>query len=253
MLVLLSSARTMEFNRKVPSVPTTESEYIQEAEFLVQKMKKLSVVEIEKKLHVSEKIAAKTVEQYQHFDDKTAPVRQAIFAYYGSVFRHLDPDSMSEKTLLYMQDHLRIASTLFGIVRPLDAVKAYRMTFKMTLEGIDAKNIQDYWKSRLTDNLIRDIKKESGILINLASLDIQGILDMNKIQDSVRVITPDFKEYKNGKFETIRTYAKIARGAMSRMIMEQQIDDPILLKRFNDEGFAFDESQSDSNNYVYIR
>lgn len=253
MLILLSSARTMDFNREIPFIPMTQSLYQHEAEFLAKKMKDLSIDEIQKKLHVSEAIAQKTVYQYQHFMDKDIPVRQAIFAYHGSVFKKMNPDTLSQENLLYMQDHLRIASTLFGMVRPFDGVKAYRMTFNLTLANIGATNIQNYWKPRLTAQLIQDIKQAGGILVNLASLDIQNILDMPYIASSVRVVTPDFKEFKNGKYETIRTYAKIARGLMSRMIIEEQIEDPTLLKKFTLEGFCYNESLSDTGNYVYIR
>ncbi|MGL5681766.1 MAG: YaaA family protein [Marinifilaceae bacterium] len=253
MIVLLSSARTMNFDRPVPVQMTTEPKYIKDAIYLADKAKLMTYKDFEAQFKVSAAIAQRTVQQYQHFDDASTPQRGAVFAYYGSVFKAIDPYSMNADDVAFMQKHLRIASTLYGVVRPLDAIKPYRMMLKSKIFGIEAKNVHDYWYARLSQNFIDDIKQDDGILINLASLDIQTLLNMELIKTAANVITPDFKDFKNGKYETIRTYAKIARGLMTRDIMINKWENPDHLKQFNGMGYKFSEEMSRPHEYVYIR
>ena len=252
MLIILSPAKTMNMKKTDISVPESKPKYIKEAEFLAEKMQYYSVQELEKLLKVSEKLAEENHTRYEVFDSPHNPEKQAILAYDGSVFREIKASSFSEDDFHYTQDRLRIVSTMYGLVRPLDMIKAYRLAYSLKLKGMEG-NLYDYWLPKLTEPLIADIKKTGGILVNLASLDVLGALKMDEIRKAVRVITPEFQEYRNGKYETIRTYAKQARGAMTRHILLNRIEEPEKLRTFVWNDFRWNKDISDEEKYVFTR
>lgn len=252
MLIILSPAKTMDMRETHIAVPESRAEYVKDAEFLAEKMQYYSVQELEKLLKVSEKLAEENHMRYEVFDSPHNPEKQAILAYNGSVFKEIKAVSFSEDDFHYAQNHLRIISTMYGLVRPLDLIKAYRLAYSLKLKGMTG-NLYDYWLPKLTDPLITDVKKAGGILINLASLDVLGALKMDEIRKSVRVITPEFQEYRNGKYETIRTYAKQARGAMTRHILLNRIENPEKLRTFEWNDFRWNKKISDEEKYIFTR
>lgn len=252
MLIILSPAKTMNMSRTGHMPQGTSSLFDTDALFLAEKMKRYSVGELSKILKISKSLAEVNYMRYQHFTDVDAPSKAALFAYDGSVFKAIAPDDFTESDLAYAQNRLRIISTLYGLVRPLDLIKAYRIAFNLKLDGVSG-NLYDYWHSKLTKPLIADVEKVGGVLVNLASLDIQASLDMEKIKKELTVITPEFKEIKHGKYEVIRTYAKIARGAMTRFIIKERVETVEGLKRFEWKGYKFNASLSDEVNYIYTR
>lgn len=252
MLIILSPAKTMDMRGMDIVVPESRPEYVKDAEFLAEKMQYYSVQELEKLLKVSEKLAEENHMRYEVFDSPHNPEKQAILAYNGSVFKEIKAVSFSEDDFRYAQNHLRIISTMYGLVRPLDLIKAYRLAYSLKLKGITG-NLYDYWLPKLTDPLITDVKKAGGILINLASLDVLGALKMDEIRKSVRVITPEFQEYRNGKYETIRTYAKQARGAMTRHILLNRIETPEKLRTFEWNDFRWNKKISNEEKYIFTR
>ena len=141
---------------------------------------------------------------------------------------------------------------MYGLVRPLDMIRAYRLAYSLKLKGMEG-NLYDYWLPKLTEPLIADIKKAGGILVNLASLDVLGALKMDKIRKAVRVITPEFQEYRNGKYETIRTYAKQARGAMTHHILLNRIEEPERLRTFEWNDFRWNKDISNEEKYIFTR
>jgi UPF0246 protein BF3795 len=180
-------------------------------------------------------------------------MKQALFAYNGSVFKTMQTDTIPVADLGYIQDHLRIVSVLYGLLRPLDLIKAYRLAYTLKLKGLNLKNLYEYWLPKLTAPLIGDVKRSGGILINLASLDVWGAFDEKELRAQVRVITPEFQEWRNGKYETIRTYAKQARGAMTRYILLHRLETPEEIIRFEWEGFQFNKEISDTERYIFTR
>ena len=223
-----------------------------EAEFLASEMKKYSVTELEKLLKVSDKLAETNYERYQRFDYPDTPRKPALLAYNGSVFKALGGDTFSPGDFAYAQEHIRIISTLYGLVRPLDLIKAYRIAFYLKL-GNSKDDLYQYWLPLLTQPLIKDIRNAGGILVNLASLDVLGALQMDAIAREARIITPEFKELRKGKYETVRTYAKIARGKMCGEIIRHRIETPEALKQFEWEDFAFNPEISDDKNFIFTR
>lgn len=252
MLIILSPAKTMNMKKTDISVPESKPKYVKEAEFLAEKMQYYSVQELEKLLKVSEKLAEENHTRYEVFDSPHNPEKQAILAYDGSVFREIKASSFSEDDFHYAQDRLRIVSTMYGLVRPLDMIRAYRLAYSLKLKDMEG-NLYDYWLPKLTEPLIADIQKAGGILVNLASLDVLGALKMDEIRKAVRVITPEFQEYRNGKYETIRTYAKQARGAMTRHILLNRIEEPEKLRTFVWNNFRWNKDISNEEKYIFTR
>lgn len=252
MLVILSPAKTMDMS-PVSGIPAgTPSRFDNEAELIASKMKRYSSGQLEKLLGISTKLAETNYQRYQQFDDPATPSKQAILAYNGSVFKEMSPSTFSADDFAYAQQHLRIVSTLYGVTRPLDLIKAYRIAFPLKLDGMDG-TLYDFWKDKLTRQIIIDAEQEGGIMINLASLDIADALDMDLIGQRVKIIMPEFKEYRDGKYQVIRTYAKLARGAMAREIVTRKVEKPEDLKKFTELGFCFKPELSDENHYIYTR
>lgn len=253
MLIILSPAKTMDMSLIGAMPDGTQPIYDAEAEYLASEMRKFTASELEKLLKVSNKLAWFNYERYQLFDIQTTPRKPALLAYAGSVFKAINAKEFSKDDFAYAQNRIRIISTLYGLVRPLDLIKAYRIAFYLKLGGGETGNLYDYWLPKLTEPLLADIRKAGGILINLASLDVLGALQIDLLQKEITVITPEFKELRKGKYETVRTYAKIARGEMSRYIIENRIEQPDKLMHFSWNGFVFREDLSDTKNYIFVR
>lgn len=253
MLIILSPAKTMDMAALTTRLPGTKPIYRAEAEELASRMRDYSVSGLEKLLKISGKLAEINYQRYQQFDQPGTPEKQAIFAYDGSVFKEVEPGTFSAADLEYAQGHLRIISTLYGLVKPLDLIKAYRIAFSLKLKGLKEKDLYEYWLPKLTTPLSEDARKSGGIIINLASLDVLGSLQMNELARSVRIITPEFQECRNGKYQTVRTYAKMARGAMTRHIIRNRIESPEKLKKFEYKGFIYNTGLSDEDHYIFTR
>lgn len=252
MLIILSPAKTMDMSPVPAGLPVTEPEFRNDAELLAAKMRRYTQEEIAVLLKISPKLARENYMRYQQFDAPDNPIKQALFAYNGSVFKHIQAGAFSVDDLEYAQNHLRIVSTLYGLLRPLDRIKAYRMTYDVKLQGM-TRDLYAYWRPVLTDPLIAAVNSAGGLLVNLASLDVLGAFDMARVRQQVRVVTPEFLMRRNGRWETVRTYAKIARGEMTRFILQQRIEQPDQLKTFVWEDFCFNEALSDEVRYVFTR
>lgn len=253
MLIILSPAKTMNMSPAQNAPAGTPAKFTNDAELIASKMSNYSREQLQLLLQISNKLTDINYERYQQFDAPDTPFKQAILAYTGNVFQHIDPATFTPEDHAYAQNHLRIISTLYGLLRPLDLIKAYRIAFKLKIKGLNVNDLYEYWLPKLTEPLIKDVKQNGGILVNLASLDILGALDMDNVQKNVRVITPEFKELRKGKYETIRTYAKMARGEMTRYILKNRIEKPELLKQFKWDGFEFRKELSDEQHYIYTK
>lgn len=238
----------------VKNIPVTTCPlYENDARQIAALVRSYSRDQLQMLLQVSNKLTDINYARFQDFEDDTIPAKPAILAYTGSVFQHIRPLTFSPDDYRYAQDHVRIMSILYGLLRPLDLIKAYRLPYKIKLKGMPEKDLYAYWKPKLTDTLIRDIQKSGNILINLASLDVQEALEMDKLEKEVKIITPEFKEFRNGKYETIRTYAKMARGEMTRYILENRIETPGHIRRFQWDGFRYVPELSDESHYIFVQ
>lgn len=240
---------TAQSKIKVPF--TTEPCFYNEAAQNVMSLSQFSSEQIGKLLKVNPKLAAENYFRYHNFfseDNKGLP---AILSYTGMVFKRLSVKDFSEEDFRYAQEHLFITSFLYGLLRPLDIIKSYRLEGDVKLPERDNKTMFDFWKPVLTDFFISEIKKKGGILINLASNEMKDLFDWKRICNEVRVITPDFHVYKNGKLSTVVIYSKMCRGEMTRFLLKNRIEDTELIKTFEWEGFCYNESESTEDNPVF--
>ena len=216
MLILLSPAKTMTGTSKIKAPQGTTPRFQQEANEIALHMTQFPIDELSRILKLS-------------------------------------PKDFTEEDFLFSQEHMRFVSGCYGLLRPLDLIKPYRMEFDVKIPELGDGNMYAFWKDRQTNILIHDVRQGDGILLNLASLDIQPSFQWKEVERSVRIITPEFKIWKNGKAETIVIYAKMCRGQMSRYLIKNRISDPEALKAFTWEGFSYKESMSEGDNWVFLQ
>ena len=253
MHILLSPAKTITGTSKIEVPSGSIPQFQQAATDIALYMAQYSVEDLKRLLKLSPKLALESYERFQHFHSTDERPLQALLAYTGVVFKHINPKDFSEEDFLFAQTHLRIVSICYGLLRPLDLIKPYRMEYDIKLPELGDGNMYNFWKGRQTQSLIKEVKADDNLLINLASMDVQPAFEWKKIEESVRIITPEFKVWKNGKAETIVIYAKMARGQMSRYIIKNKISNPEELKSFTREGFQYKETLSSENNWVFLQ
>lgn len=251
MLVLLSCAKTMSETSKVKTPLTTIPRFQKEASEIALQISQFSVEEMERLLRVNAKIAVENYRRYQAFHAEGTPELPAMLAYTGIVFKRLNPKDFSNDDFEYAQQHLRLTSFCYGLLRPLDIIRPYRLEGDVVLPELGNQTMFSYWQSRLTDAFIEDIKNAGGILCNLASDEMKSLFDWKRVEREVRVVTPEFRVWKNGKLVTIVVYTKMSRGEMTRFILKNRIENPDDLKHFSWEGFEFDEALSDDRKFVF--
>lgn len=251
MLVLLSCAKTMSSSSKITAPFTTLPRFREEAAGIALQMSQFSVDDLERLLRVNSKIAVENYKRFQEFHSDGSPELPAVYAYTGIVFKRLNPKDFSVDNLKYAQEHLRLTSFCYGLLRPLDMIHPYRLEGDVVMPELGDQTMFSYWKTRLTDVFIKDIKKSGGILCYLASDEMRGLFDWKRVEKEVRVITPEFHVWKNDKLSTIVVYTKMSRGEMARFIIKNQIENPEELKGFTWEGFEFNEKFSNEERFVF--
>ncbi len=251
MLVLLSCAKTMSELSKVGVPLKTKPRFQSEASAIALQMSQMTVGELERLLRVSPKIAVENYKRYQSFHAEGTPQLPALLAYTGIVFKRLNAKDFSSEDFEYAQQHLRLTSFCYGLLRPLDVIRPYRLEGDAVLPECGNQTLFAYWQTRLTELFIEDIKKAGGILCNLASDEMKNLFDWRRVEKEVRVITPEFRVWKHGKWTSVVVYLKMSRGEMARFILKNRIENPETLKNFSWEGFLFNESLSDEKNFVF--
>ncbi|WP_294587440.1 peroxide stress protein YaaA [uncultured Bacteroides sp.] len=251
MLTFISCAKTMTSRSSVAvpevTIPTFEADAVQNA----LEMSQYSASELEKLLRVNAKIAAENRLRYHDFCSEDNRVMPAICAYTGAVYKRILPKDFTTDDFYYAQDHLRITSFLYGLLRPLDGIKPYRLEGDVLLPEKGGISMFDYWKPILTDYFIAEIKRQGGVLVNLASGEMQNLFDWKRVEREVRVITPEFQVWKGGELKTIVIYTKMNRGEMVRFIIKNRIENPEDLESFTWEGFELDEARSTDNHLLF--
>lgn len=251
MMTFISCAKTMTERSKVKTPATSTPQYQREAIQNALDMSQFSAPELERLLRVNSKIAAQNYLRFHDFCSEANAALPALLAYTGIVYKRIHPQDFTAEDFQYAQEHLRITSFLYGLLRPLDRIKNYRMEGDVRLPERGGKSMFDYWKPILTDAFIKEIKAQGGTLINLASGEMKDLFDWKRIAREVRIITPEFQVWKNGKPTTIVVYAKMCRGEMTRFIIKNRIEKPEGLKSFHWEGFGFDAERSTDTHYLF--
>ena len=203
-------------------------------------------------MSISPELAALNVDRYQKWtpEPKREDTKQALLAFNGEVFRGLNAKEMSEEDLQFAQGHLRILSGLYGLLRPLDLIQPYRLEMGTRLKYYSYKNLYDFWGDKITKRINTDLG-DSKCVVNLASTEYFKSVKEPKLNK--KVITPIFKDFSKGEYRVLMTYAKNARGVMANYIIKNRITEPDLMKSFDANGYAYDPSQSDENNWVFTR
>jgi len=252
MKIVISPAKSLNFTSDVPTIKFTEATYLKEAEVVMKKLKKFSPKELSELMSISDKLAALNWQRNQDwqlpFDVSNA--RQAVYAFDGDVYSGLDVYSLPLDKLDVLQQKLRILSGLYGILKPLDLMQEYRLEMGTKMAVGTKSNLPNYWKDKVTNSLNNEMK-EGDFLINLASKEYFSAVDVKKIK--AQIITPEFKDYKDGKLKMISFFAKKARGLMVRYIIDKNVETIDDLKQFDYEGYRFDANLSKENQLLFTR
>lgn len=254
MIIILSPAKTLKMEKALNTNLYTEPIFIKEASTLIKELLKYSPPEMEGLMKVNYKLAQQNFMRHIRWkeDHDLSNGKQALLAYDGAVYQGISAGDLSPQQLSFANDHLRILSGLYGALRPLDLIQPYRLEMGTKLKNRRGNNLYDFWNHKLTAYLKKELQKQNdNILIDLASKEYSSVIDMKKI--NVKVITPVFKEYKNGTHKVITIYTKRARGLMSRFIIENSIILPSELKEFNEEGYSYNEYLSSGVELVFTR
>lgn len=253
MITVLSPSKRLNYNDDQVEFRNTPL-FSSKAKQLIGILKKRSKPEIMELMNINEKLADLNVGRYKSFSKEYTGdnSKAALLAFTGDVYLGLDAKSLSKDELEFAQEHLRILSGLYGILRPLDAMQAYRLEMGTELENRKGNNLYDFWGMEITKeiNKLLAVQKDP-VLVNLASKEYFSVLDRKKIKGEI--IDIHFKEYRNGTLKFLSFNAKKARGFMTRYIIKNKIDDREGLKGFNLENYYYEETLSDSHNFTFVR
>lgn len=250
MLILISPAKTLDY-----STPTykdySHPDFASEIKSLVSVMRKKSAAEIAQLMHVSDNLAELNEKRYKRFQSEFNPEnsKQALLAFKGDVYTKIDVDNFTKADFEFAQQHLRILSGLYGLLKPLDLIQPYRLEMGTRLETKRGTNLYDYWGTKIAKSV--EEASAGKPIVNLASQEYFKAVNPKVLKSPV--ITIHFKEFKNGGFQSIGFFAKQARGMMTNFVIKNKITDPEALKVFNDEGYEFSAVLSDTVNWVFNR
>jgi len=252
MKILISPAKSLDFKTKVPTDKYTQADFLTQAAQLNTVLKKQSPTDLSKLMKISDKLADLNWKRNQDwklpFTNKNA--RQAIYAFKGTVYEGLDAYSIPLDKIDQLQAKLHILSGQYGLLKPLDLIQPYRLEMGTKLEVEDTKNLYQFWDTTITNAINKEFKTNS-FLVNLASNEYYKVIKPKLLNTTV--ITPVFKDLKNGKLKIIAFFAKKARGMMVRYIIDNNIEHIEDLKGFNYGDYAFDANLSTENEFVFTR
>ena len=254
MLALLSPAKTLDLSPPAKGLPVTRPAFKKDIAVLMRRCKRLEVVELRKLMKLSEQLAELNHERFQAMGPRftLGNSKAALLAFRGDVYRKLDATTLSRPDLLWAQDHLRILSGLYGLLRPLDLMQPYRLEMGTRLTTERGSNLYSFWGSRLADKLNAEHKKRPlAAVLNLASNEYIKAVPVERL--AMPMITAQFQEWRDGKLKTIAFSAKKARGLMARFMVENRIERPDKLKRFAVEGYSFQPERSSDDRFSFTR
>jgi len=254
MLTLISPAKTLDFETPAGTKKFTEPEFLSQSKQLVSVMKKKKPADLAKLMSISPKLAELNVERYQDWRPPftTANAKQALLAFKGDVYLGLEAEKYSQRDLSFAQNHLRILSGLYGVLKPLDLIQPYRLEMGTRLENKRGKDLYEFWGTRITRFLNDELcSQRSKVLINLASNEYFKSVRTDALQ--AELITPVFKDYSRGSYKILSFFAKRARGAMASYIVKNRIDKAEDIKSFDVDGYHFNESYSSDTQWVFTR
>lgn len=254
MLMVISPAKTLDYESPLATQHFTQPALLEKSQQLIQIARTLSPAQIASLMSISDKLAHLNAERFNswHPDFSLDNARQAILAFKGDVYTGLQAETFSEHDFDFAQQHLRMLSGLYGLLRPLDLMQPYRLEMGIKLANPAGQDLYSFWGDLLTEKLNEALSRQGDdVLINLASDEYFKAIKPKKLQ--ARLIKPVFLDEKNGKYKVISFYAKKARGLMSRFIIQQRLTQPEQLTRFDLEGYRFAAEESRDNELVFKR
>ncbi|MEE3999312.1 peroxide stress protein YaaA [Tenacibaculum sp. FZY0031] len=252
MKIIISPAKSLDFESKATTDVYTQPRFLEQSEKLNKKLKTLSRKKLSELMKISDELASLNYDRNQDWQPPFSlnNAKQAVFAFTGEVYRGIDANSIAEDKISVLQEKLRILSGLYGLLKPLDLIQPYRLEMGTKLKVGRRENLYKFWDTTLAESLNEELG-EGELLINLASTEYFKALPKKVLQ--VPMITPVFKDLKNGQYKTIMTFAKKARGLMVRYIIDNNVETLEELKGFDVDGYGFSEEMSTETELVFTR
>ncbi|POG05715.1 hypothetical protein BGP84_22890 [Pseudomonas putida] len=254
MLTVISPAKTLDYDTAPVTERFTLPQYLDDSQELILQLRELSPAQISELMHLSDKLAGLNAARFGSWtpDFTPANAKQALLAFKGDVYTGLDAETLGEDDFSYAQEHLRMLSGLYGLLRPLDLMQPYRLEMGTKLANARGKDLYAFWGTRISEWLNQALADQGDdLLLNLASNEYFSAVKRSALKG--RVTNVDFKDLKNGQYKIISFYAKKARGMMSRFVIQERVNDPEQLKRFDVQGYYYSAEQSKADHLVFLR
>lgn len=254
MLVVVSPAKNLDYDTPPVTDTFTQPDMLDDAQTLMEVCRTLTPADISGLMKISDKLALLNAERYATWSQPftTDNAKQAVLAFNGDVYAGLQAETFTQKDFEFAQKHMRILSGLYGLLRPLDLMQPYRLEMGTRLSNPGGKDLYSFWANRITDKVNEAMEAQGdNVLVNLASNEYFKSVKSDQLNGVV--VTPVFKDWKNGEYKIISFYAKKARGMMARFIIENQLTEVAQLREFNTDGYRFDEQSSKGNELVFNR
>jgi cytoplasmic iron level regulating protein YaaA (DUF328/UPF0246 family) len=254
MLMVISPAKTLDFETPPSTTRFTQPQYLDHSQELITQLRELTPAQIGELMHLSDKLSGLNAARFGSWNPAFTPenAKQALLAFKGDVYTGLQAETLSENELSYAQDHLRMLSGLYGLLRPLDLMQPYRLEMGTKLANSRGKDLYAFWGTRISEWLNEALAEQGDdLLLNLASTEYFSAIKRSALK--ARIIDTEFKDLKNGQYKIISFYAKKARGMMSRFVISEQINTPDALKQFDVNGYRYSSEQSTNNKLVFLR
>ena len=253
LVTIISPAKKLDYSPIEKNLDSTVPGLLAHSNELIKYLKSLNPQEVSSLMGLSDKLGALNYERFQEWETPftKSNSKQAILAFKGDVYQGLDAESLSETELIWAQKHVRILSGLYGVLKPLDLMQAYRLEMGTKFPTNRGKNLYEFWNSIITDELNRTFSSKKATLLNLASNEYFKSINSSELK--ANVITPIFMDRKNGKYKIISFFAKKARGLMTRYVIKNQIEDIADIQNFEEGGYSFKKEMSEDNKPVFCR
>jgi len=254
MLMVISPAKTLDYETPPVTKRFTQPQHLDHAQELITQLREFSPAQIAELMHLSDKLAGLNAARFGSWTPKftSKNAKQALLAFKGDVYTGMHAEDFSEDDFDFAQKHLRMLSGLYGVLRPLDLMQAYRLEMGTKLANPRGKDLYAFWGDNISGWLNQALKAQGDdVLLNLASNEYFSAV--KRSSQKTRIINTEFKDLKNGQYKIISFYAKKARGMMSRFVIQERINDPAALKQFDLQGYRFNADQSKPDTLVFLR
>jgi cytoplasmic iron level regulating protein YaaA (DUF328/UPF0246 family) len=254
MLMVISPAKTLDFETPPATARFTLPQYLDHSQELMVQLRELTPAQIGELMHLSDKLSGLNAARFGSWTPAFTPAnaKQALLAFKGDVYTGLQAESFTDADFTYAQDHLRMLSGLYGLLRPLDLMQPYRLEMGTKLSNDRGKDLYAFWGTHISEWLNQALADQGDdVLLNLASNEYFSAVKRSTL--NARIINTEFRDWKNGQYKIISFYAKKARGMMSRFVIKERIDNPDALKQFNEHGYCYSPEHSKADTLVFLR